>query len=76
MDPDATLIELRRLAEALLRQIDHTERPPTRVDTSRLCELVRTLDDWVTSGGFLPASWERGQQAAIRRGERSPAGNI
>lgn len=49
MDPDACLSEIRTIL---------SEGPDG--DTERLIDLVRALDEWLTSGGFKPAAWNRG----------------
>ena len=56
MDPDATLREIRaRIVSirqrAALEGVDY--------DAEQLVELVQSLDDWLSSGGFLPADWSR-----------------
>jgi hypothetical protein len=47
MDPDENL----RLIRACMFD------QPT--DCARLVDLVRSLDHWLTVGGFLPAAWTR-----------------
>jgi hypothetical protein len=54
MDPDATLLELRGLVNVQLTSAH-------AANADRMAELFNCLDDWIISGGFLPAAWERGQ---------------
>lgn len=49
MDVDATLAEIRKLVR------DYDTSPIEDVD--RLVELVKALDDWFTSGGYMPTQW-------------------
>lgn len=51
MDPEANLAEQLRLCERISRG-DHDES-----DVDRLVELVLSLHEWITRGGFLPARW-------------------
>ena len=49
MDPDMTLAEIR----SLTARIDHLDEH----DHDRLAELITSLDEWISNGGFLPAAW-------------------
>lgn len=49
MDPNAALAEIRRLYGLA----EWTANP----DLQELGEKVEALDDWLTSGGFLPDEW-------------------
>lgn len=60
MDPDANLIEQRRIAARIVEAHDN-ERPMSGADAARLGELVIALDHWIARGGFLPASWQLGR---------------
>jgi hypothetical protein len=52
MDPDAALTEIRQLTE------EHsTYGELSDGNTSRLVELIESLDNWVSSQGFLPDPW-------------------
>jgi len=51
MDPDTALREIRTLLA--------TERFDNIIDTERLHDLVRGLDEWLTKGGTLPLTWDR-----------------
>lgn len=60
MDPNATLMELRALAQA------HMDEGPEETgldvaDAVRMAELVQALDEWITRGGFLPDAWQKGR---------------
>lgn len=72
MDPNATLEEMRTLAEALIEADD-----PDPGDVERLAHLVQALDQWITKGGFLPAAWQHGAglvaDLAQARAERADA---
>lgn len=59
MDPDATLSLLRELTVDLeAHGFDGTRLDP--VDTAlQLSALVRALDGWLSSGGFLPRAWSQ-----------------
>lgn len=54
MDPNETLKQIREV----LGLID-TENDPVRIGYAydALVELVRALDEWLTSGGFPPRDW-------------------
>jgi hypothetical protein len=52
MDPDAALAQIREL---IADQQTHNELNDT--DTDRLVELIDSLDEWMTKGGFLPTEW-------------------
>lgn len=69
VDPTANLAEQLRLA----REIHKLEQTPTGGERAainerddaliehggRLADLVVDLNHWVTTGGFLPATWQR-----------------
>ena len=70
MDPDENLKEQRELTTLLLiepGEFGFTDAEIISRDqaTERLVELVRALDEWLKRGGFLPAAWEHGKQAAL-----------
>lgn len=58
MDPDANLEEQLRLANALALQIERGEKMDEG-DVLRLEELVVSLDEWISKGGFLPQRWTK-----------------
>jgi hypothetical protein len=49
MDPDKTLQELRELATSSDRG--------SEARSERFSELINALDDWLSTGGFLPEAW-------------------
>lgn len=53
MDPNANLEEQLRIADAIESGTADDD------DIARLAELVRSLDEWLTNGGFLPSAWQR-----------------
>lgn len=55
MDPNATLRELRRLAEIVANHIGQVNSR----DAQELAEHFQALDVWLLSGGFLPQSWHK-----------------
>lgn len=52
MDPDANLAEQRRIVVRIISDNYHPH------EVIRLAELVEALDNWIVSGGFLPAAWK------------------
>jgi hypothetical protein len=68
MDPDANLIEQRRITNRMRERLDAddanyiaNELPR---DAGRLVDLAIALDEWIVGGGFLPASWRKAQVQA------------
>ena len=59
MDPDVALRELRDLAAAVL-----DVAPPGRDQADELAERFSALDEWIMSGGHLPAAWHLAQVEA------------
>lgn len=53
MNPNANLQEQRRIVASIIAE-DYLPQ-----DVVYLAELVEALDNWITSGGFLPADWKR-----------------
>lgn len=51
MDPNAALTEMRAIIASCQDGRDY--------DADRLAELAGALDQWLSSGGFLPADWAR-----------------
>ncbi len=58
MDPDASWDMAVGLAEALLED-EALERIPDSLDCVALAELVLTLNQWVSNGGFVPKAFKR-----------------
>lgn len=61
MDPNANLTEQVTIAEEILSG--------NTAAAERLAELVLALNEWLQSGGFLPAAWR--QSCAITGTGRS-----
>ena len=57
MDPDETLAQLRALAKDTLSGEYATGDEPA----FELAELLTSLDEWLSRGGFLPNAWEAGR---------------
>ena len=55
IDPDQTLADIRRLAA-------REDLGPE--DAAYLAELIATLDEWISKGGFLPLPWAQAQGLA------------
>lgn len=55
MDPNATLARIRKL-------IDSSDPD----DLAELAESIRSLDGWISNGGFLPTAWDAGAHARRR----------
>ncbi len=59
MDPDANWEEQLRLAADILNEEDGG--PGNHVlAAGRLAELVLSLNDWLSKGGFPPKAWQKG----------------
>jgi hypothetical protein len=52
MDPNEALQRLRQLLAQPAELI-------TELDVQHVRDLFDALDEWLASGGFLPAEWER-----------------
>jgi len=50
MDPNATLAKIRQL---------YLKRYPTEDEMVQLAIEIQNLDEWLRSGGYLPAIWAR-----------------
>ena len=74
MDPNQTLKNLRSLVEAVNAELDDSENlgPSRLASTDLVCcahELAQhfeALDQWITSGGFLPEAWMTDYQITSR----------
>lgn len=63
MDPNANLKQQRALAARDWTGKDEHELTPAEIAElldahTRLSELVESLDQWITRGGFLPTAWK------------------
>lgn len=62
MDPSANLAEQRQITAKIMAAVDAAD-PDTGAftvdpdDAYRLAELVQSLDEWLSRGGFLPGAW-------------------
>ena len=57
MDPDACLSEIRETILALKEAGNRGSVIEAYGHGETLAEYVQALDEWLTGGGFLPASW-------------------
>jgi hypothetical protein len=55
VDPDVTLAEARRAAQAVTAAIDGRGDLAQAAET--LAERFRALDEWLCRGGFKPRAW-------------------
>lgn len=55
MDPNAALAQLRAILETARAE----DRNLDRFDAACMDELFSGLDQWLSSGGFLPDAWKR-----------------
>ena len=53
MDPNATLHNIRRYL-GIAHEADLSE-----AEGNALAELMLSLDEWLSNGGFLPSAWSR-----------------
>ena len=52
MDPNATLAEIRQLVQAV------ADGDTTNEDALALAAKFDELDEWLSTGGFIPKSWD------------------
>lgn len=57
MDPNVVLSEIRDLIQEYDRARDSHQAD---LKAASLVTRIRTLDVWLSNGGFLPAEWEQG----------------
>lgn len=63
MDPNKILADIRGM---ISRLNDPNEDDHERSVAWGLAEMIEDLDDWLSTGGFLPTEWDnRNQQARI-----------
>lgn len=56
MDPNETL----RLLRLTVKQMRADEDPAVRkAHADEIAEYVEALDEWLSSGGFLPEAWSK-----------------
>lgn len=58
MDPNATLADLRALVAEVIAREDKGVFLPKRQHAVDMAQLVDSLDEWLTRGGFLPNAWQ------------------
>lgn len=61
MDPDQALKDIRHYVNVVER--DGGESAPATADA--LVESFRALDDWLSTGGFLPSDWQRREISTV-----------
>jgi len=66
MDPNAALLELRRLTDLMANRGQRPFTSTVMIDNvDRMIELFQGLDNWLSSGGFPPEVWREGPDARI-----------
>lgn len=55
MDPEECLKEIR--AQLLIFNLS-TDDHELMTAAGKVCELVEAMDNWLSSGGFIPADWQ------------------
>jgi hypothetical protein len=60
MDPNANLAEQLRLAREIQETVDQCNDDTVAVADNgiRLANLVLSLNEWISKGGFLPTAWQ------------------
>jgi hypothetical protein len=62
MDPDVALEMIRQLANDLDVALTAGDPPAIiAAETAELVEHVQNLDEWLSTGGFLPFAWQGGR---------------
>lgn len=59
MDPDANLREQLELTTWLMKASPTDNLYKYEANVDRLCELVESLNGWISHGGFLPEMWRK-----------------
>lgn len=57
MDPNANLAEQRRLQKKIDEVMPSDDDTAYVEDLVSLAVLVEAMDEWLSSGGFLPDAW-------------------
>lgn len=69
MDPNATLAILRQLVEDMRAWTESGEDPDEPGEYYRIAseatEAFNSLDEWISTGGFLPGGWGGGKPARL-----------
>lgn len=63
MDPNAALLELRK--ELAQEPGCYSEGIDCEIDINRVIELFNGLDQWLSSGGFMPEAWAKHRRATL-----------
>lgn len=73
MDPDINLNETLQLAKRfiLMSQMANDTVTYDENEVTRLSELIVSLDEWISKGGFLPQRWTDGTKT-----RRTPATSL
>lgn len=58
MDPNKNLKEQRELAKELVEDMNDMPDSILEPKVERLAELVCSLDEWLSKGGFFPNAWD------------------
>ena len=69
MDPNENLRKQRALAARIIAISDNEDAPneeqrELEEAAAELAELVRALDVWITTGGFLPSAWFKAERVS------------
>ena len=59
MDPNVTLLRIRVLRTQIQMHLICNRPHKIEEPSAELCELVESLDGWLSRGGFLPKEWKR-----------------
>ena len=60
MDPNITLERMRILTAAVLKGYeDKGSNGVDQDDAADLAEYVKSLDEWLSKGGFKPDAWQK-----------------
>jgi hypothetical protein len=59
MDPDEALSQLRKLVAVTIDGGTPDGKPTPREAMEEFAELFSGLDNWMSTGGFLPKPWRR-----------------
>lgn len=57
MDPNEALLRIREECRAVLSYINDDDAEAAASHGVDLVELVEGLDNWLVSGGYMPAAW-------------------
>ena len=63
MDPTIALENVRRHLQDLGQAVEDEDRYEIEENLGALQEAFSGLDNWLSTGGFLPGAWSRGENA-------------